>query len=73
MKWFVVAIVVSCVAVAEPAEAIMIPPGGSCCPTCLCTTAGQLLMVPAFFPLNTQTDVTQPADWTDLPPENWTA
>ena len=45
------------------AEAIIIPPGGTCCPTCLCTLSKQLLTVPAFFSLSTQTDPTQPTDW----------
>jgi hypothetical protein len=42
---------------------ITIPPGGFCCPSCLCTLSKQLLAVPAFFSLTTQTDPTQPTDW----------
>jgi len=46
------------------AEAVItIPPGGFCCPSCLCTPSKQLLAVPAFFSLSTQTDPTQPTDW----------
>lgn len=44
-------------------QAIIIPPGGTCCPTCVCLQSKQLLAVPAVFALSTQTDPAQPTDW----------
>src|SRR4051812_39627178 len=62
MKWAVLATLL-CLAPSMPAHAIRIPPGGGCCPSCVCTVSPQLIVVPAYFPLDTQTDPTQPTDW----------
>jgi hypothetical protein len=65
MKWTVLAALLG-FAASTPVYAIRIPPGGSCCPSCLCEVSPQLIAVPAFFALDTQTDPTQPSDWTRI-------